>query len=295
MKKLLIIALALMLALSLCACKKDEQDPENNTGDGIIDLNPGSTGDATGTGTGDTNADNTPSGTDEQTTVDLTVPTEETFTDLEQTVFIVADVASVRSETYVSDSTLVAYASKDAEFKSIAYSANWFKIEYVTEVVTGTDGATETKTQTCYLHKSVACVKDLTAQDLEQPITVTIIANALNVRSYYDFDAEDNLMCTLKKGDEVTAVAKGNGWYKIQLSDDAEGNPVFGYISSNAKYVSVAEPETTVAEDTTAAEETTVAEDATTEEATTEEITAEETTVAEETTAAEEATTEAAE
>ena len=274
MKKLLIIALALMLALSLCACNNDGNTEDTTGGDGVIDLNPNGTGDGT------TNDD--PAGSQEETTNDLSVPSEETFTDLEQTVFIVTDYASIRSDTYVSDSTLVAYTSKGAEFKSTAYSENWYKIEYETEVeVTAAEGeepTTETQTLTCYLHKSVVCVKDLTAEELEEPITVYVIAYALYVRSYYDFTVEGNLMCTLEQGDEVTAVAKGNGWYKIQLSDDADGNPVFGYISSNEKYVSTTKPEETTAadEETTAADEETTAAD-------------------EETTAAEEATTEAAE
>jgi hypothetical protein len=57
-------------------------------------------------------------------------------------------------------------------------------------------------------------------------------------------------MCTLQQGDEVQAVAKGNGWYKIKLADDAQGNEQFGYISSNEKYVSTTKP----AETTEAAE-----------------------------------------
>ena len=261
MKKFLIIALALMLALSLCACKNEEQPPEDGTGDGVIDLTPGGSDDST-TATDD------PVGSEEQTTTDLTIPVEETFTDLEQTIFIVTDYASIRSDTYVSESTLVAYTSKGAEFKSTAYSANWYKIEYETGVEVGTDGATETQTLTCYLHKSVVCVKDLTAEELAEPMTIYVTAYALYVRSYYDFTVEGNLMCTLAQGDEVTAVAKGNGWYKIQLSDDADGNPVFGYISSNEKYVSTTKPEETTKDEeetTVAQEETTAAEEVTTE------------------------------
>ncbi|MBQ5362823.1 MAG: SH3 domain-containing protein [Clostridia bacterium] len=273
MKKLLIIALALMLALSLVACNKNNGD-ENESNNEII-LNPNGTGE--GVGTGDPSTGNNGNGGNTDTPV-----VEEVFTELEQTIFIVADVASVRSEARIADETLIDYATKDTEFKSVAYSANWFKIEYEVEVEETTEAATETatdaaapaseeatteadatteaeteaapKTETvvAYVHKSVACVKDLTAADLEEPLTLYVIAAALYVRSYYDFDAQNNMMCTLQQGDEVTAIAKGNGWYKIQLSDDAQGNPVFGYISSNEKYVSTTKPEeTTVAEEQT--------------------------------------------
>ncbi|MBO5756560.1 MAG: SH3 domain-containing protein [Clostridia bacterium] len=270
MKKLLIIALALMLALSLVACG-DKNGNENESNNEII-LNPNGTGD-NGAGTGDPSTGNNGNGGNTNTP-----PVEEVFTDLEQTIFIVADVASVRSEARIADETLIDYTTKDTEFKSVAYSANWFKIEYEVEVEETTEAATDaaapaseeatteadatteaeteaapkTETVVAYVHKSVACVKDLTAADLEEPLTLYVIAGALYVRSYYDFAAQDNMMCTLQQGDEVTAVAKGNGWYKIQLSDDAQGNPVFGYISSNEKYVSTTKPEeTTVAEEQT--------------------------------------------
>ena len=274
MKKILIIALALMLALSLVACNKNNGEEGESNNNEII-LNPEGTGDnSVGTGDPSTGTDGNGGSTD-------VPPTEEVFTDLEQTIFIVADVASVRSEARIADETLIQYAAKDTEFKSTGYSENWYRIEIevtaeettdaaapaseeITEAETEaeteatteaeTEGETAPKTETviAYVHESVACVKDLTAADLEEPLTLYIIANALYVRSYYDFEAEDNMMCTLQQGDEVTAVAKGNGWYKIQLSDDAEGNPVFGYISSNEKYVSTTKPEeTTVAEEQT--------------------------------------------
>ena len=240
MKKFLVIALALMMALALVACN-NEKNPDTNPG-GIIDLDPNAPGNQTGDVTGTT---------EEVVTEDLSVPSQEVFTEKEQTIFVVADVANVRSDTYVSESTFVGYASKGTEFKSVAYNSSWYKIEYVTENEAG-----ESETLTCYLHKTTVCVKDTSEVVLEEPITLYIIAYALNVRSYYDFTDEGNLMCTLKQYDEVTAVAKGDGWYKIQLSDDAEGNPVFGYISANEKYVSTTKPEeTTVAEETTAAEQ----------------------------------------
>lgn len=275
MKKLLIIALALMLALSLVACNNEEGTPEDTNS---IILNPEGTGNSVGTGDPSTGTN----GEDPNTP-----PVEEVFTDLEQTIFIIADVASVRSEARIADETLIAYTAKDAEFKSVAYSANWYKIEYEVEVEaesatdaatdavpaseeTTTEAATEettaesteatteaetqptTKIVTAYVHKSVACVKDLTAVELEQPLTLYVIAYALNVRAYYDFEAQDNIMCTLSQGDEIVAVAQGNGWYKIKLADDAQGNEQYGYISSNEKYVSTTKPEeTTVAEEQT--------------------------------------------
>lgn len=244
MKKILLIALALMLVLSLCACNNKEGNPDDTDNNEII-LNP--TGTGNGTGTGDPSVDTGSNGTGGADDPN-TPPTEEVFTDLEQTIFIIASTATIRSEAYVSDSTVVDYAVKDTEFKSTAHSENWYRIEFVTEVeVTAAEGETTTETQTltCYVHKTAAYVKDPTTVVLEQPITLYIIANALNVRSYYNFDVADNKMCTLVLGDEVTAVAKGNGWYKIQLSDDEEGNPVFGYISSNEKYVSTTKPEQT--------------------------------------------------
>jgi hypothetical protein len=274
MKKLLIIALALMLALSLVACN-NKKGNEDETGNNTIIINPDGTNNAVGTGDPSTGNNGNGGSTD-------TPVVEEVFTELEQTIFIVADVASVRSEARIADETLIDYATKDTEFKSVAYSANWFKIEYEVAVEETTEAATDaaapaseeatteadatteetteaeteaapkTETVVAYVHKSVACVKDLTAVDLEEPLTLYVIAAALYVRSYYDFDAQNNMMCTLQQGDEVTAVAKGNGWYKIQLSDDAQGNPVFGYISSNEKYVSTTKPEeTTVAEEQT--------------------------------------------
>ena len=262
MKKILIIALALMLALSLVACG-NKNGNEEETGSSII-LNPNGTGNTTNTGdpstdTGSNNGDNTGNYNDAPVV-------EEVFTDLEQTIFIVVDVASIRSEAKVSDDTLIDYTSKDTEFKSTGYSANWYRIEYEVAVeettteaeaapaseettteadTTETEAAPTTQTVVAYVHKSVAYIKDMTATDLEEPLTLYVIAFALNVRSYYDFEAQNNLMCTIQQGDEVTAIAKGNGWYKIQLSNDAEGNPVFGYISSNEKYVSTTKPEQT--------------------------------------------------
>lgn len=245
MKKFLVIALALMMALALVACSNNN-GTEDGTGDGVINLNPN--------GTTNENGENPDGTTEEQTTEDLSTPSQEEFIEKEQTIFVVADVANIRSDTYVSESTFVGYASKDTEFKSVAYNSSWYKIEYVTTNENG-----EAETLTCYLHKSTACVKDTSEVVLEEPITIYVIAYALNVRSYYDFTVADNLMCTLKQYDEVTAVAKGDGWYKIQLSDDAEGNPVFGYISANEQYISTTKPEETTAEDTTA-EDTTAAE-----------------------------------
>ena len=245
MKKFLVIALALMMALALVACSNNN-GTEDGTGDGVINLNPN--------GTTNENGENPDGTTEEQTTEDLSTPSQEEFIEKEQTIFVVADVANIRSDTYVSESTFVGYAAKDTEFKSVAYNSSWYKIEYVTTNENG-----EAETLTCYLHKSTACVKDTSEVVLEEPITIYVIAYALNVRSYYDFTVADNLMCTLKQYDEVTAVAKGDGWYKIQLSDDAEGNPVFGYISANEQYISTTKPEETTAEDTTA-EETTAAE-----------------------------------
>ncbi len=245
MKKLLIIALAMLLALSLVACNDNEGTEEGpGTNNNVIILNPEGTGTNNEASTGDPSTGTNNGGDDTPDT-----PVEETFTDLEQTIFIIASAATVRSDTYVSDSTIVNYAKQNDEFKSTGYSANWYRIEYVTEVeVTAAEGeepTTETQTLTCYVHKSAAFVKDPTAVELEEPMTLYIVAYALYVRSYYDFDAEDNRMFALTQGDEVTAVAKGNGWYKIQLSDDAEGNPVFGYISANEKYVSTTKPEQT--------------------------------------------------
>ena len=263
MKKLLIIALALMLALSLVACNNKDNNEEG--GNNEIILNPNGTGNSVNTGDPSTGNNGT-NGND--------VPVvEEVFTDLEQTIFIVADVAIVRSEARIAEETLIDYAAKGTEFKSTGYSENWYRIEFevtveettAAETEAATDAApaseeatTEAETEAtpkteivvAYVHKSVAYVKDLTTKELEQPLTLYVIAYALNVRSYYDFTAQDNLMCTLQQGDEIVAVAQGNGWYKIQLSDDAEGNPVFGYISANEKYVSTTKP----AETTEAAE-----------------------------------------
>ena len=279
MKKLLIIALALMLALSLVACNnKDGNEGESNN---EIILNPNGTGEGVGTGDPSQGTSGGDVGSDDPAV-------EEVFTDKEQTIFIIADVASVRSEARKADETLIDYAAKDTEFKSTGYSENWYRIEFeveveaTTETETEADAApaseettegsteettaesteatteaetqptTETKTVIAYVHKTVACVKDLTAVDLEQPLTLYVIAYALNVRAYYDFNATNNVMCTLSQGDEVVAVAQGNGWYKIQLANDAEGNEQFGFISSNEKYVSTTKPE-----ETTAAEEQT--------------------------------------
>jgi len=245
MKKLLIIALAMLLALSLVACNDDEGTEEGPGTNNVIILNPEGTGTNNEASTGDPSTGTTNNGGEDNPGT----PVEETFTDLEQTIFIVADVANIRSDTYVSESTFVGYAVKEEEFKSTGYSANWYRIEYEVEVeVPGAEGeepTTETQTKTCYVHNTAAYIKDPTAVELEEPMTLYIIAYALNVRSYYNFDDVDNLMCTLEMGDEVTAIAKGNGWYKIQLSDDAEGNPVFGYISANEKYVSTTKPEQT--------------------------------------------------
>ena len=268
MKKFLIIALALMLALSLVACNNKDNNEEG--GNNEIILNPNGTGNSVNTGDPST-GNNGNNGTDAPAV-------EEVFTDLEQTIFIVADVAIVRSEARIAEETLIDYAAKGTEFKSTGYSENWYRIEYevtveettaaeteaatddaapaseeaTTEATTEaeTEATPKTETVVAYLHKSVAYIKDLTTKELEQPLTLYVIAYALNVRSYYDFTAQDNLMCTLQQGDEVVAVAQGNGWYKIQLSDDAEGNPVFGYISANEKYVSTTKP----AETTEAAE-----------------------------------------
>ena len=287
MKKILIIALALMLALSLVACNKNKDGNEGESNNEII-LNPIGTGEGVGTGDPSVGTSGGDVGSDDPFV-------EEVFTDKEQTIFIIADVASVRSEARKADETLIDYAAKDTEFKSTGYSENWYRIEFevaveaesTTETETEadaapaseetTEGSTEettaeatteeatteeatteaetqptTKTVVAYVHKTVACVKDLTAVELEQPLTLYVIAYALNVRAYYDFNATNNVMCTLQQGDEVVAVAKGNGWYKIQLADDAEGNEQFGYISSNEKYVSTTKPE-----ETTAAEEQT--------------------------------------
>ncbi len=249
MKKFLIIALALMLALSLVACT--EENTDTNPSDGTINLNPD--------GTVGSNPGNIPDGSGEQTTEDLNVPSTEEFVECDKTVFVTADVANLRNDTYVSESTFVAHTTKDAEFKCIGYNSTWYKVEYVTEV----EG--ESKTLICYLHESVAFIKDTTEVVFEEPITLYILAYALNVRSYYDFEAEGNLMCTLKQGDEVTAIGKGDGWYKIQLSDDAEGNPVFGFISANEAYVSTTKPSETTAEETTTAAEETTTEEVTTE------------------------------
>lgn len=255
MKKLLIIALAMLLALSLCACKDKNPGNEEGSGNTIIDINPpAGTGSDNENSTGDPSVDtNNQGGTDNPGT-----PVEETFTDLEQTVFIVTSAANIRSEAYISESNIVGHAKQNDEFKSTGYSENWYRIEYVTEVeVTAAEGeepTTETQTLTCYVSKRASFIKDTTAVELEEPMTVYILATALYVRSYYDFEAEDNLMFTLAQGDEVTAIAKGNGWYKIRFSDDKDGNPVYGYISANEKYVSTTKPE-----------ETTTAEEATTE------------------------------
>ena len=278
MKKILIIALALMLALSLVACNKNKDNQDGAGSNSGIILDPTGTGEGVGTGdpsTGGNSGSNNGNGNSNVV---------EEFTDLEQTIFVVADVASVRSEARIADETLIDYTAKDTEFKSTGYSANWYRIEYEVAIVeedttaaeeaapaaeevteTETEAETETTTDTetdteaetegetaptteivvAYIHKSVACVKDLTAADLEEPLTLYIVAYALYVRSYYDFTIEDNKMCILSQGDEVVAIAQGNGWYKIQLADDAEGNPVFGYISSNEKYVSTTKPEAT--------------------------------------------------
>lgn len=259
MKKIIIIALALMLALSLVACN-DNKGNEEQTG-GTIILDPSGNN---GTVTGDP-SDN--GGNNNNNNNDVPV-VEEVFTDLEQIIFITADVAKVRSAASTAEDTLIDYTSKGTEFKSTGYSANWYRIEYevVVEQTTeaeaapaseettaaeeqtteaATEAAPTTEIVTAYVHKTVAYVKDMTAAELEEPLTLYVIAYALNVRSYYDFQAQDNLMCTLQQGDEIVALEKGNGWYKIQLSDDAEGNPVYGYISSNEKYVSTTKPEVT--------------------------------------------------
>lgn len=258
MKKLLIITLALMLALSLVACNNNNGDEEQTGGSIVID--PNGNNNQTGTGDPSTGTNNNGGNTD--------VPVvEEVFTDLEQIIFITADVAKVRSAASTAEDTLIDYAAKGAEFKSTGYSANWYRIEFevaveqTTEATTDeaapaseeTEAETESETEaaptteivTAYVHKTVAYVKDMTAAELEEPLTLYVIAYALNVRSYYDFTAENNVMCTLKQGDEIVALEKGNGWYKIQLSDDAEGNAVFGYISANESYVSTTKPEVT--------------------------------------------------
>ena len=214
-KNLLVILTAGLLLLSVTACKKDPETPEDTDPD--ID-----TAETTGSYVViETDTDGNPvTTTDPETEAFDPSEKDPTFNEISMQVVVVSSVATVRTSTEVSDSNTnaVGWPKEGRQLTVTGESANWYRINYP---VNGEE-------QACYIAKSV--VGDIAVFDsfkaIEGGEEIEVTAVSLNVRSYPSADYDVAIRGTLAEGTKVTRVAANENWsrilYEVEVTVDGE-------------------------------------------------------------------------
>ncbi len=213
MKKFAIILAALLLALSVCSCKNNN-NPEDTSGNSVI-INPN--------GSTSQNGENNTEGDDSSTT-EVDIPsTEKTFEDRNETVYIISKAGAVnlRSDTVISAETIVKSENNGYELKRTGVSTDdeneWSRVIY--------------NDQVCYIKsKFVTTLKNL--DEGFNDVSKTLIAKGnIWVRIAPDYIHEE--VGAIKPGAEIKVIAEKEGWYKIEFEDTYTEKGEY-YISSKA-------------------------------------------------------------
>ncbi|MBE6547298.1 MAG: hypothetical protein E7667_00260 [Ruminococcaceae bacterium] len=210
MKKIIIILAALLVATSLVACNKNETEtPTDNT--------PIQTPTGSISGEEMPNDDNTPS-------------TDRTFTEKNDTVYVMAatGAANLRTDTTYVASSVAVSVKNGVELERIAVESNnaWSKVKY--------------EGKEYFISNNVIAEKALLDGFEETTKTVKIIADSINVR-FVPGRTTDSPIGEFLKDAEVEVVAFNpnlgeQGWYKVKLTVSEEQPHEFGYISAHSDY-----------------------------------------------------------
>lgn len=240
MKKVMAVLLAGLILVAAAACNNNPGEDDTSNNDGGLIINPGlNDGGNNGTGTGNENngdtGNNGSAGNNSNTNIDEANPT---WVEKAGSVIVVSKTAvNIRKETNTTSDVLGTVKDGDV-LTTTKYSDNWV-------CVTLEDG------QTGYISRRrvVDYSKDLMDSFVAYESEITVIAEtSISIRRYPSVpdDEKSHLVCGhLQKGDKVTCIAKGDGWYKVTFKTDAEGTVDPDgtetrdyYITANSKYVS---------------------------------------------------------
>ncbi len=151
-----------------------------------------------------------------------------TFTDISKQLYVWTGVATVRTDTVISESTGCGWPKEGTVLNATGESSRWYRINYGGKV--------------CYISKNVVCDYSLIQSFKEVNETVKISEN-VKVRSLPSSSSESSVRGILKKDATVTRVGVGDGWscilYEVvsETETDASGKPVTEtkryYISSD--------------------------------------------------------------
>lgn len=237
MKKRLIAlfaATAILLASSATACTKKGQDDSKDSNTEASTVNP-----FPGTVDGSDTAYHEPVSGQEATTkapeVDNTSEPNAVFTDINKKLFVFTGVATVRTDTVISDTTGCGWPTEGTVLDATGESKNWYRINY---------GG-----KTCYIAKSVVIDYAVIQAFTEVNETVTISDN-VNVRSAPSSESGTSIRGVLKKGATVTRVGVSANWSCIlypvvsETETDASGAPKTEYKRYYISNDCIASPET---------------------------------------------------
>lgn len=233
-KKILVLLFAGLLLVSTataCGKKGTEVEGSGHESDTILDPFSHETMIIIGT---DTNGEYVTRPYEPVTEPDNTSEENPVFTDVNKTVYIWTGVATVRTDTVISDQTGCAWPKEGTTFTATGESKNWYRINYGGKV--------------CYISKNVVCDASLLEGFTEVNETVEIAKN-VNVRSVPSLEL-NNIRGVLNKGDKVKRIGVKNGWSMIEYElvseteKDENGQPkktLKHYFISNDCIVSAAE------------------------------------------------------
>lgn len=202
-KKLLVLLFAGLLLVSAAACSNNNTEVEGSgtEGETIVDpFNHDTTPVVIGT---DTNGEDITiyEPVTQAPEVDNTSEPNAVFTDINKKIYIWTGVATVRTDTIISDDTGCAWPKEGTTFDATGESKNWYRINYGGKV--------------CYISKNVVC--DASLLDGFRTVDETIeIDSNVNVRSIPSTASEKSIRGVLKKGDKVKRVGVGDKWSMIE-------------------------------------------------------------------------------
>jgi uncharacterized protein YgiM (DUF1202 family) len=216
-KSLIVLFAAILLASSATACSRGGTgSEESGTGTGTSTVNPfPSSSTVSGSDTTyepvTSASQNTPASTTQASSIS---EPNATFTAISKQLYVFTAVATVRTDTVISDTTGCGWPSEGTVLEATGESTNWYRINY---------GG-----KTCYIAKSVVFDYSVIQAFTEVNETVTISDN-VNVRSVPSSANSTSIRGVLKKGATVTRVGVSANWscilYEVvsETETDASG------------------------------------------------------------------------
>lgn len=217
MKKFVAIFCALLLAMSVTACKNNEDESQTESESSRrqqyeSDSEAGDESESKDESESEESDSGSESGSESQTGNDNETETEKTYTDADfksvnEVVYITAEWLSLRAAPK-SDAKIEKYVAFGQNFKRVGYNEVWSIVE--------SEGVKY------YAYSEYLTTTNFTGSDftvLEEEKTMYVNVDSVYVRLYPSTEKYATIITTLTKDTEVTCVGTNEKWCRIKLED----------------------------------------------------------------------------